>query len=74
MIGTLIGLIFLCVLLGVIWWAAMQLWPLIAQYIAEPFLTIIRILFVLILVAVVVYVLIALLQAAGIHVNTFGFR
>jgi hypothetical protein len=72
MIGTLIGLIFLCIILGVIWWAFNQLLPLIP--LAEPFKTIIRILLVVILVIIVIYVMMALLGAGGIHVNTFGFR
>lgn len=72
MIGTLIGLIFVCIVLGVIWWAMQQLLPLIP--LGEPFKTIIRILLVVILVIIVVYVMMALLSAGGIHVNTFGFR
>jgi hypothetical protein len=72
MIGTLIGLVFLCIILGVIWWAVQQLLPLIP--IGEPFMTIIRVLLMVILVLIVVYVLIQLLSAGGIHVNTFGFR
>lgn len=72
MIGTLIGLIFLCILCGVIWWAIQQLLPLIP--LAEPFRTIIRVLMIVILVIIVLYVIVALLGAGGIHVNTFGFR
>jgi hypothetical protein len=72
MIGTLIGIIILCIVLGVIWWAIQQLLPLIP--LGEPFKTIIRILLVVILVLIVVYVIIALLGAGGIHVNTFGLR
>jgi hypothetical protein len=72
MIGTLIGIIFLCIILGVIWWAAQQLLGLIP--LAEPFATIVRVLMIVILVLIVVWVLITLLGMAGIHVNTFGFR
>lgn len=72
MIGTLIGLILLCIVLGVVWWAVQQLLPLIP--LAEPFRTIIRVLMIVILVIVVLYVIVALLGAGGIHVNTFGFR
>lgn len=71
MIGTLIGIIFLCIVLGVVWWAVQQLLPLIP--IAEPFATIIRVLLVVILVFIVLYVIMALLGAGGIHVNTFRF-
>lgn len=70
MIGTLIGLIFLCIILGVVWWAIQQLMPLMP--IGEPFSTIIRVLLMVILVLIVVYVMIVILQTAGIQVNTFG--
>lgn len=72
MIGTLIGIIFVCIILGVVFWACQQLLPLIP--IAEPFHTIIRVLLVVILVIVVLWVIIQLLNAGGIHVNTFSFR
>lgn len=72
MIGTLIGIIFVCVLLGVLWWAVQQLLPLIP--IAEPFQTIIRVLMIVILVIVVLWIISQLLGAGGIHVNTFSFR
>jgi hypothetical protein len=72
MIGTLIGLILLCVVLGVVWWAAQQLLALVP--LAEPFATIVRILLVVILVCIVVWVLITILGVAGIHVNTFGMH
>jgi hypothetical protein len=67
MIGTIIGLIFLCIILGVIWWGAQQLIALVP--LGEPFATIVRILMVVIIVIIVVYVLIVLLGIAGIHVN-----
>lgn len=66
MIGTLIGIIFLCIVIGVIYWAIQQLLPLIP--IAEPFSTIIRVLMVVILVLIVLYVIVQLLGAAGVHV------
>ncbi len=68
MIGTVIGLIFLMVILGVVWWAGQQLLALIPM--GEPFRTIIRILFIILLVVIVLYVLIVLLGLAGIHVPT----
>lgn len=70
MIGMLIGLIFICIILGVLWWAINQLLPLIP--LAEPFRTIVRVLMILVLVLVVLYVIAQLLGVAGIHVNTFG--
>ena len=71
MIGVLIGLILVCIVLGVIWWAINQLLPLIP--LAEPFRTIVRVLMVLILVIIVIYVILALLSAGGIPVANFGF-
>ena len=71
MIGTLIGLVFLCIVLGVIWWAIQQFLPLIP--LGQPFATILRVLLVLIMVIIVLWVIIQLLGMAGIHVNTFGF-
>ena len=67
MIGTIIGLIFLCVILGVIVWAGKSLIALVPM--DEPFKTIIYILFVLLVVVIVIYILIILLGFAGIHVK-----
>lgn len=73
MIGTIIGLIFLCVILGVLWWAAQQLLALIQ--LAEPFATIVRVLMVILLVVIVLYAVSVLLGLAGIHVPVgLGFR
>ena len=69
MIGTLIGIIFTLIVLGVLWWAAQRLMALIP--IAEQFKTIIYVLMVLIMVLVVLWILSAILGVAGIHVNTF---
>lgn len=66
MLGTLIGIIFVLIILGVVWWAVQQLLPLIP--IAEPFRTIIRILMIVILVLIVLWVIATLLGMAGIHV------
>ncbi len=68
MIGTLIGLIFLCIIIGVVWWGCLQLLALVPM--AEPFATIVRVLLVVILVIIVIYVASMLLGMAGIHVNT----
>lgn len=68
MIGTLIGLIFFCIIIGVIWWAVQELLKLVP--LAEPFRTIVRVLMVVILVIIVIYVATIILGMAGIHVNT----
>lgn len=69
MIGTLIAIIIALVILGVVWWAAQQLLALIP--IAEPFATIIRVLFILLAVLIVIWVLLQLVGMAGIHVPIF---
>jgi uncharacterized membrane protein YwzB len=69
MIGTLIGIIFALIILGVLWWAAQQLLALIP--LAEPFRTIIRVLMILIGVLVVLWILAAILGMAGFPVRTF---
>jgi peptidoglycan biosynthesis protein MviN/MurJ (putative lipid II flippase) len=69
MIGTIIGLIFLCIIAGVVWWAIQQLLPLIP--LAEPFHTFVRILMVVLLVVFVLWFATILLGMAGIHVPTF---
>lgn len=73
MIGTLIGIIFACIILGVVWWAAQQLLALIP--LGEPFATIVRVLLVVIFVLIVLYIIGMLLGLAGIHVPmSFGGR
>lgn len=69
MIGTLIGILFLIIVLGVIWWAIQQLLPLIP--IPEPFSTIVRVIMIVILVIVVLYIIAQLLAAGGVPVRTF---
>lgn len=67
--GTIIGLIFLCIIVGLAWWAGQQLLALILPYVAEPFITFIRILLVVLLVVIVLCAISALLGMAGIHVS-----
>jgi hypothetical protein len=68
MIGTLIGIIFLLVIAGVIWWAVQQLIGLIPM--AEPFKTAVRVLMILILVLIVLWIIAMLLGMVGINVTT----
>lgn len=70
MIGTIVGLIFLCLLAGFVWWAAQQLIALVPM--GEPFVTIIRILVAAIILIIVIYALTILLGLAGIHVPSMG--
>lgn len=69
MIGTIIGIIFVLIILGVIWWAIQQLLPMVP--IAEPFRTIIHVLLVVAMVIIVLWVIAALLGMGGIHVRHF---
>lgn len=70
MIGTLIGVIFALIILGVLWWAVQTLIGLIP--IAEPFRTIIYVLTVVIMVLIVLYIISMLLGLAGVHVQGFS--
>jgi hypothetical protein len=70
MIGSLVGIIFVLIILGVLWWGVQQLMALIP--IAEPFKTIIYVLCVVIMVVIVLWIISVLLGMAGIHVPRFG--
>lgn len=70
MIGTIIGIIFALVVLGVVWWAVQQLLPLIPM--GEPFATIVRVLITVLAVLVVLWVIATLLGMAGFPVPFFG--
>jgi len=67
MIGTLIGLVITVVVLGVIWYCVQRLLALIP--LAEPFATIVHVLMILIVALIALWFIVALLGAAGIHVN-----
>lgn len=71
MLGTIIGIIFVLVILGVLWWAAQQVLALIP--LAEPFRTLIRVVMVIFIVIVCLWILATILGIAGIHVP-MGFR
>jgi hypothetical protein len=71
--GSVIGLMFLLIVLGVLWWAIhTKLWPLISPYVEEPFRTGLYIAGVFLLVFVVLYFISAILAAVGIHVSIPG--
>ena len=72
MIGALIGILLTVILLGLLWWAIMQLWPLIARYLAEPFRTIAWVIIVVIMVLIAIYIIIQLLGMAGVSVPWYG--
>jgi hypothetical protein len=66
MIGTIIGLVLLMALLGVMFYCARMLLPLISP--------ILGVLIILLVVIVTLYVVIVLLDVVGIHVPVPGFR
>jgi len=72
MIGTLIGLLITCIVLGVVVWAVQQLLPLIP--LGQPFATIVRVLIVLIVALIALYVILDLLSAAGVSVPLWSTR
>ena len=73
MLGTVIGLVFVLILLGVLWWAIVnKLYPLIAPYIGEPFNTIIYVLIIFLFVCIVLWAIAQLLSMAGVHVPMFS--
>jgi len=70
-IGVVIGIILVLVVLGVLFWAGKQIFALIATYVGEPFMTLIRIAFVLLLLFICIWVIVVLLGLAGIVVPFF---
>jgi hypothetical protein len=70
MIGALIGLLFLLIVAGFLFWAAQQLIGLIP--LAEPFATLVKIVIYGLVLLVVLYALTILLGMAGISVPSFG--
>lgn len=70
-IGVAIGIILILIFLGVLFWAGKQVFALIAPYVGEPFLTLIRIAFVILLVCICIWVIVQLLALGGIVVPFF---
>jgi len=67
MLGTIIGLLLVCVVAGFIIWAVQQLISLIP--LGEPFATLVRILIYAIILVVVLYAISVLLGMIGINVG-----
>lgn len=67
MLGTIIGLIFALIVLGVIAWAVTRLLALVPM--AEPFRTIVNVLVILLGVLIVLWVIATLLGMAGLPVR-----
>ena len=71
MITALIGVIIVLIVVGVVWWAIQQLFPLIP--LPEPFRRIIYVLMIVVLVLIVLWVILTLLGAAGVGVPRWVF-
>ena len=72
--GTVIGLLFVLIILGVVWWAVVnKLYPLISPYIGEPFNTIIYVVIIILFVCIVLWAIAQVLGMAGVHVGIPGF-
>ena len=72
MIGTLIGLLFVIIVAGFIFWAAQQLIALIP--LGEPFATLVRIILYAIILIVVLYAISVLLGLMGVHVTQWRWQ
>ena len=69
MISALIGVVFVLIVVGVLYWAVTQLLPLIP--LPEPIARIVHVLLVVILVLIVLWVIAQLLGFAGASVPRF---
>jgi len=73
MLGTVIGLLFMLIIFGVVWWAVVnKFYPLIQPYIGEPFATIIYVIMIILMVVIVLWAIAQVLGLAGIHVAVPG--
>jgi hypothetical protein len=70
MIGTIIGLLLVCIIAGFIIWAVQQLIALVP--LGEPFATLVRILIYAIVLIVVIYAISVLLGMVGINVGSWA--
>jgi hypothetical protein len=70
-IGVIVGIILVLIFLGVLFWAGKQIFALISPYVGEPFMTLIRIAFVILLVCICIWVVVELLSLGGIVVPFF---
>jgi hypothetical protein len=68
LIGSMVAIILVLVILGVLFWAGRQILALCTPYLSEPFLTLIRIVFVVLVVLIAIWVIVWLLGLAGIYV------
>lgn len=65
MIGSLISLIIYLLILGILWWAGNAILGILAPYVGEPFMSIIRVILIVILALILISVLLQLVGAGG---------
>jgi len=65
MIGALISILIYLLILGIIWWAVNAILGLLAPYIAEPFMGIIRVILIVILALILISLLLQILGVGG---------
>ncbi len=65
MIGTLVSLLIYILVLGIIWWAVNQILGLLGPYIAEPFMSIIRVILIVVLALILISILLQLVGVGG---------
>ncbi len=65
MIGTLISLLVYLLVLGIVWWAVNAILGLLAPYVAEPFMGIIRVILIVILALILISVLLQVVGVGG---------
>ena len=73
MVNLLITVLIACIVLGFLYWVWTLLVPLLARFVAEPFLSIVKVLVVIIFVAIAIfYILIPFLRGVGIYLPHVG--
>lgn len=65
MIMTLLSLVIWLAVVGILWWAGNAILAILAPYIGEPFMSIIRVVLIVILALILISVLLQLVGAGG---------
>jgi hypothetical protein len=65
MIMTLVSLVIWLIIVGILWWAGNAILGILAPYIGEPFMSIIRVILIVILALILISVLLQLVGAGG---------
>jgi hypothetical protein len=62
---TLVSLVIWLMVVGILWWAGNAILGILAPYIGEPFMSIIRVILIVILALILISVLLQLIGAGG---------